>query len=148
MMSGPQRVLNKMNRWNYLSENSSTSSNQEYPDPFLLEGEKFDSLLDSKLISNAYKSRKPGQTKLQRILRSMNTVPPEIKIQDQQSEQMTNLESLPPEYLDSLNQTEVDNNLVKVKLKKGKKKKNQVQIDLGSNIENNRLPRLVSQTDT
>ena len=27
-----QRVISKMSRWNYLSEHSSTSSDQEYPD--------------------------------------------------------------------------------------------------------------------
>ena len=57
-----------MNRWNYLSENSSTSSDNEYPEPTLIQGEKFDTVLDSKLIANAYKSRLAGTSKLQRIL--------------------------------------------------------------------------------
>jgi hypothetical protein len=80
-MSGPQRVVHKMNRWNFLSENSSSSSNQEYPDPILLEGEKFVTVLDSKLIDNSYKSRLPGQTKLQKILKSMNTHPTEVNFE-------------------------------------------------------------------
>lgn len=41
-----QRVLNKMNRWNYLRDFSSSSSDQEYPDPTKLLGYLPDRYLD------------------------------------------------------------------------------------------------------
>ncbi len=51
-----QRILNKMNRWNFLSENSSTSSDGEYPDVFRLNNYRLVSKIDVKLLENAYPS--------------------------------------------------------------------------------------------
>jgi hypothetical protein len=75
-----------MNRWNFLSENSSSSSDYEYPDPSLLEGEKFETTLDSKLIDNAYKSRQPGMTKLHRIFNSHNSLFTDLDLSDNLSQ--------------------------------------------------------------
>ena len=86
LLTGPQKIVHKMNRWNYLSENSSSSSDQEYPDPTLLENERFETALDGKLIENAYKSKQPGITKLQRILNSVNTFPTDIDLTENQSQ--------------------------------------------------------------
>ena len=69
-----------MNRWNYLSENSSSSSDEEYPDPKLLEGttfpvncsDKFDMVINSRLIENAYQNEKKDNEKLNQNLTSQN----------------------------------------------------------------------------
>jgi hypothetical protein len=55
-----------MNRWNYLSENTSTSSGGEYVvnNVTYLEGAKLDSKLDVKIIDNLYRANTGGVSKI------------------------------------------------------------------------------------